>query len=811
MKKITFFATLLAMLVSSVQSAFADDAKWTNKFIKSVADATADLGSLENGYYLIENVGHNSFARLDGSAIWLEAAVNPDGIDNIRNYFVGTTDKMNYVFYLSKNDDNATYTIQAKSGKYFPQSLPHGGGASVNATAGKYTIEKIDGGNFSLKSEVKTTWKEGGKDVEGILYADGNGHQTYSSGSFTGWSTTQPGANSNGDYKLFKVEVGDIVTANFKYTVNGHVVLAASKQFVPNTTLSADNYPLLTIKSISPTTIETTQDVTVDCDMALPVEASTVAAPKWYAVRMHNGKRMMVADAANSEVACNDVELSLPEQLPDANQWAFVGNDLLTSFKLYNKGTQKYLKTSAQNAISTLVDEADATEFHVMATRIKGMENGFCISNSSWYLNFQNPNTGTNEAPKYDKPGVYGWTDNDQGSTCTVYAPESFPLNYAASLVNVPEGTIGAPQYLENAENLKAYKAAYNKANGDASEANIKALVDINKQIATSPVGTTLTEGYYRLVNCKDKNYLHINGTILNDQAGKEKAVGSVVYFKSTETEGQYSVLVEGKYLGAVTTSQNVNLGEEASKGTYTVTSNNYISLIHEVSTKNNTDYRYLHVNGGNAVGWEANTPASQWYIVPATDVEIDMVAQGDKKYASAYLPFSVSAVDGATAYTGALNADKTVIDMTATTAVPANIGFVLVGTENKATLTIGDAAAIEGENALIGTNTGIQLTSGENDNHASYLVFGVNNGTVGFYKPASTLTSIAANKAYINASEISNQAIALNFGNTVTGINAATLVKGENNAPIYDLSGRRVWAPVKGGLYIQNGKKLVK
>ena len=810
MKKITFFATLLAMLVSSVQSAFADDAKWTNKFIKSVADATADLGSLEDGYYLLENVGHNSFARLeDNGKIWLEAAVNPDGIENIRNYFVGTTDKMNYVFYLSKNDDNATYTIQAKSGKYFPQNLPHGDNVSVNETAGKYTIEKISGGNFSLKSEVKSTWNNGKS--EGILYADGNGVKAYSSGWFTGWSTTQPGANTNGDYKFFKVEVGEIVTANFKYTVNGHVVLAASKQVVPNTTLSADNYPLLTINSYSPTTIETTQDVTVDCNMALPVEASTVAAPKWYAVRFHTGKRMMVADAANSEVACNDVESSLPEQLPDANQWAFVGGDLFTSFKLYNKGTQKYLKTSAKDAISTLVDEADASEFHVMATQVKDMDKGFCISNGSWYLNFQNPNTGTKDAPKYDKPGVYGWHDNDQGSTCTVYAPESFPLNYAASFINVPEGAIGGPQYLENADNLKAYKAAYNKANGEASEANINALVDINKQIAVSPVGTTLTEGYYRLVNCRDKNYLHINGTILNDQAGKEKTIGSVVYFKNTDTKGQYSVLVEGKYLGAVTRSQNINLGEEASKGTYTVTSNNYISLVHEVSTNNDTDYRYMHVNGGNAVGWEANTPASQWYIIPATDVEIDMTAQGDNTYASAYLPFSVSAVDGATAYTGALNADKTVIDMKGVSGVPANIGFVLVGNGSKATLTIGDAAAIEGDNALTGTNTGIQLTSGENDNHASYLVFGVNNGTVGFYKPESALTSIAANKAYINASEISNQAIALNFGNTVTGINAATLVKGENNAPIYDLSGRRVWAPVKGGLYIQNGKKIIK
>lgn len=808
MKKITFFATLLAMLVSSVQSAFADDAKWTNKFIKSVADATTDLGSLEDGYYLLENVGHNSFARLeDNGKIWLEAAVNPDGIENIRNYFVGTTDKMNYVFYLSKNDDNATYTIQAKSGKYFPQNLPHGDNVSVNETAGKYTIEKISGGNFSLKSEVKSTWNNGKS--EGILYADGNGVNAYSSGWFTGWSTTQPGAGSNGDYKFFKVEVGEIVTANFKYTVNGHVVLAASKQVIPNTTLSADNYPLLTINSYSPTTIATSQDVTVNCSMALPVEASTAAAPKWYAVRMHNGKRMMVADVANSEVACNDVEFGLPEQLPDANQWAFVGDDLFTSFKLYNKDTQKYLKTSSQGAISTLVDEADATNFHVMATRIQGMENGFCISNNSWYLNFQNPNTGTKEAPKYDKPGVYGWTDNDQGSTCTVYAPESFPLNYAASFINVPEGAIGGPQYLENADNLKAYKAAYNKANGEASEANINALVDINKQIATSSVGTTLTEGYYRLVNCKDKNYLHINGSILNDQAGKEKAIGSVVYFKSTETAGQYNVLVEGKYLGAVTRSQNINLGEEASKGIYTVTSSNYISLVHEVSTDNDTDFRYLHVNGGNAVGWEANNAtASQWYIIPATDVEIDMTTQGDNTYASAYLPFSVSAVDGATAYVGALNADKTAIDMKGVSGVPANTGFVLVGNGSKATLTIGNAAAIEGENALTGTNTGVTFAAATPK--TNYLVFGVNDGKVGFYTPGN-VTAIPANKAYINASALSNPAIALNFGNTVTGINAATIINGENNAPIYDLSGRRVWAPVKGGLYIQNGKKIIK
>ena len=798
MKKITFFATLLAMLVSSVQSAFADDAKWTGKGIKSVDAAVTSLSDLTDGYYLVRNVGHSTFLQEQGNGnlyLWNANNYSSD-LTSINNAFSGDATNMNSVVYLAKDSEDGTYTMQFKSGKYMPTF--GSGGTTSNATAAKLTVAIYNEGEPYFNFKDGSNYADG---KGGDIHGQGNG-----AGNFVGWKDLSD-KNGNNSYQFYKVTLDDVLTVNYKYTVAGHVVLAVNSTRTKGVAPSADAYPCLTITGYDKQTITENGDVVVNCTMALPVEASTVAAPKWYAVRMHTGKRMMVADAAKSEVACNDVELSLPE-LPDANQWAFVGNDLFTSFKLYNKGTQKYLKTSAQDAISTLVDEADATEFHVMATKIKDMENGFCISNNSWYLNYQNPNTGTDKAPKYDKPGVYGWHDNDQGSTCTVYAPESFPLNYAASFANVPEGAIGGPQYLENAENLKAYKAAYNKANGDASEANIKALVDINKQIAASSVGRTLTEGYYRLVNCKDNNYLHINGTILNDQAGKEKAIGSVVYFKSTETEGQYSVLVEGKYLGAVTRSTDVNLGEVASKGTYTVTSNNFISRVHEVSTNNDTDYRYLHVNNGNAVGWEANTPASQWYIIPATDVEIDMTAQGDKKYASAYLPFSVSAVDGATAYTGALNADRTAIDMTATTAVPANIGFVLVGTKDKATLTIGDAAAIEGVNALTGTNTGVTFAAATPK--TNYLVFGVNDGKVGFYTPGN-VTAIPANKAYINASELSNQAIALNFGNTVTGINAATLVNGENNAPIYDLSGRRVWAPVKGGLYIQNGKKIIK
>lgn len=300
----------------------------------------------------------------------------------------------------------------------------------------------------------------------------------------------------------------------------------------------------------------------------------------------------------------------------------------------------------------------------------------------------------------------------------------------------------------------------------------------------------------------------------MTTDASMRKAVSSVVTFADAET-GRFRMKVEGKTFGKyITDNQAITLEEDNSgaKGSYVVAHTGTTFSFYDYAS--NKAHSYLHCNNvggaGNVVGWEAlgEISPSYWHVIEATDVEIDMTAQGDKKYASAYLPFDVSNVAGATAYTGALNAEKNAIDMTATTAVLANTGFVLVGTAEKATLTIGKATAIAGENVLTGTNTGIAFADATPK--TDYLVFGVNDGKVGFYTPGN-VTAIPANKAYINARELSSQAIALNFGNTVTGINAATINNGENNAPIYDLSGRRVWAPVKGGLYIQNGKKLVK
>ncbi|WP_337583631.1 discoidin domain-containing protein [Prevotellamassilia timonensis] len=546
----------------------------------------------------------------------------------------------------------------------------------------------------------------------------------------------------------------------------------------------------------------------VTCTSNIPftaAESYDAATAKWYVIDMHNNQANFLWKGNNdNSIAIESVGKTTTPSLSDNYQWTFVGN-FAEGYKLYNKATNKAAAFSG----SSLALSETGDVFKIAASTGSNKANGFCFYKTEGnYLNHQGSS-------------VLTWTSADEGSTMHVQAPESYPLAYAQTFVNysdegAPEEAIGANTYLVDAENLNAFKAAYTAASAeDATAEQIKTLEEQNAKVAAGNTSTMEVGKYYRLYNKAHKKYACLNNNpaqVTSKLIGtvNGKGASSVFYIENAEAgSGRYRIKVGGLTLGKVSMSNNIALGDDnyANKGGYVISHVGKTFLFFDQVTGSN--YSYIHGGdyGERMVGWEANNNASQWYVVPATDVEIDMTAQGDKKYASAYLPFGVSNVAGATAYTGALNADKNAIDMTATTSVPANTGFVLVGTEDKATLTIGTAAAIEG-NALTGTNTGIAFA--EATPKANYLVFGVNNDKVGFYTPGN-VTAIPANKAYINASELSNQAIALNFGNTVTGINAATINNGENNAPIYDLSGRRVWAPVKGGLYIQNGKKLVK
>ena len=195
------------------------------------------------------------------------------------------------------------------------------------------------------------------------------------------------------------------------------------------------------------------------------------------------------------------------------------------------------------------------------------------------------------------------------------------------------------------------------------------------------------------------------------------------------------------------------------------------------------------------------------WKFVEADDIEVALNTVESKSYATAYLPFGVSAVSGAKAYTAAEPANGQTV-MTETANFAKETGVLLVSDEAaaKAVLTIGDVDGATNTSALKGTLLAKDITGAQ----TKYLVFGKNNANeteVGFFEPSTAVTSIPANRAFFADAE--GSAIALNFGN-VTAVNNVVAGNANVNAPIFDLTGRRVVKAVKGGLYIQNGKKYI-
>ena len=180
--------------------------------------------------------------------------------------------------------------------------------------------------------------------------------------------------------------------------------------------------------------------------------------------------------------------------------------------------------------------------------------------------------------------------------------------------------------------------------------------------------------------------------------------------------------------------------------------------------------------------------------------------------FATLALPFDFKLASGdANIYQGAYNASNGTLDMTAVEgAVPANAG-VVIKSDSKATSVVLTANAKAADNALsgnqlVGTTEEIAFSS-----LTDKLVFGVTaDNYVGFYTAGGS-DALPANRAYLPTSVLSgNNAVAMNFDSTVTGINTMVNAANHSNAAIYDLQGRRVMHTVKGGLYIKNGQKYM-
>lgn len=340
----------------------------------------------------------------------------------------------------------------------------------------------------------------------------------------------------------------------------------------------------------------------------------------------------------------------------------------------------------------------------------------------------------------------------------------------------------------------------------------------------TTPFKTSTDDNpyYYYLVNGTDtRNRVYANGSSLairtDGQAAQLNDVrGDLWYVKGNPFDGfQFSSvgsghLAKSKLTVSDVTELVIDGGDTSTWYLYRIDDEAFgIYAYSSLWNRANVAWKY---EGNNKIGFEKNlstTDATKTFrLIPATiTMPLNYSEADDKTFATTCLPYAVEVAEGQDnikAYAAKLNDEKTELQMNAVTAVPANQGIILSGesaSDNEVVLNV-VASANAIDNDLLGTTSEIS-TEG-------ILALGRANGTgnVGFFRSGNA--TLPANRAYIKLSNESIQSLAMNFG-TVTGINNATNSSAvKSNAPIYDLSGRRVFNTVKGGLYIQQGRKFI-
>lgn len=305
-----------------------------------------------------------------------------------------------------------------------------------------------------------------------------------------------------------------------------------------------------------------------------------------------------------------------------------------------------------------------------------------------------------------------------------------------------------------------------------------------------------VVNGKYVFVNIEDGKYLVWVGMGSDSQNGTNSAKGYLTAYKAdwtnmtvTSNMSIYGCLNFGgkRYEDATKNQSNFILKVENGKVAYDAYNTNEL-----VNDKHSTAFRFEEVSYPNTVTF--NT---------VSDVE------GVSNLATFSAPFATVIPTGVKAYYVS-TADNSQATMKAVEgeAIPAKTG-VLLTSESADAVTMVPAtyetlATIE--NNKLGNSAGTAKTIAADD-HA-YILSAVD-GQTAFYK-GKVGTTLGMNKAYLTLNVAgAGEAISMNFGGNVTGINQIVNAE-QNNAPVYDLTGRRVVRTVKGGLYIKGGNKFI-
>ncbi len=822
MKKSTFILSLLLAFLGVTATA---QTSYAYKKLASTGTAVTSLDQLtDGGTYALYSTGYSKYIKMslaDNLLMANDATLSADD----------ETDGL-AVFTLHKTAENTFSFETAVSGCYMQAAKNSTQNyAAFTTNPSTFVVSAIDGeaGKFKIKNSGNSNYFD---------MAD-----SY----FCSWV----GAGDGCKYQFIPVTLSEEEVDNYRNVTitlkSGEDVLYSETSIKADGTVISYNPPLSYYYTdftpinennvVSSTNYEFNYTVTKG---TIPVTFSTAESKTWYALQiMNNGTRTVKAIKEDNIWHVNTVVSEFNKtDLGDYDGfnnaiWAFVESG--TGVKLYNKGTDKYLKWTS--GCATLEAAANATTFYITENPTTGRTNcfGLWTGDGNKYLNASEnyKNSGANT-----RLGVWNHANSasDNGSRFLFWSVDEDN----ASLVNVGKECINnitpneADANYVTAGLAADITAAYNAA-AAASVTNIEGLDAIVAKLNYPGVDLE-ANAYYRIANINISKKYASTENIPTDTEGSlqgaynaDNNIDRVV--RRVESTGAFvpmlwQVLPNGD--GTVKI-KNANNGKywasgngaavdmpinDASAFDYTLTVRPGVSIRNGKTNDGKTMFQIL-TSGHmiNAFGGNDNNilqsfddisdAGGYWQLEKVTSVPVRI---SEALYASVGFPFAVQvpAGSGVKAYYATAAGDgQLTLSEIEDGIIPANTGAILAATAaTNVNLTIVTTEKTLDNKLVAATakRTGFEA-------NANYMLGVDSDSEVKFLQ--ATINTVPANKAYLPAANVTNSssALAFNFGGESTGI--ANTLKDNEEVQYFDLNGRVVLYPSNGVFITNTGKKV--
>ena len=298
---------------------------------------------------------------------------------------------------------------------------------------------------------------------------------------------------------------------------------------------------------------------------------------------------------------------------------------------------------------------------------------------------------------------------------------------------------------------------------------------------------------------------LPVNDQLVGPSQSAQYLMASAEGYKLTDDKSKAAVFYfDGQHLTGI--DNGFGLGTPS----YTQTENDQTAVIAQGKLEKTLDAgsyslkvgdKFVKLDRDNGLSLSTNESDSHLFLEEATKFTLNT---DDLGYISFFAPTAVKVPAGVEVYSGNINAQNSVITFNKvnTQEIPAKTAVLLRKVTGKGSF---EVEKIASTTYTIGNNSLKGYTVSSSDHLSNAYGLTVENNKLVF-KPLTQ--GVRAFRAVIYNNNAAGAPAYYPTAFTPEGIQGVTV--DDNQAEVFDLAGRRVEAPVKGQVYVKNGKKFI-